>query len=172
MTPQCNPIQLCPVVLGPQHRASWDTNAEQSGTKSNLPDEYGDDENGSQDKEGKDPEGNQDGCILQGVTAVWDRELSQPLALRRDPAARLWDLLPPHNSQLYSLMGSGLGACEGSSARLPRLTSVVVSSLTMVAGSGRAEGLGISPPQIMGCMAGRTKEGCPGPQCPGRPRVP
>lgn len=59
-------------------------------------------------------------------------------------------------------MGSGLGACEGSSARLPRLTSVVVSSLTMVAGSVKAKGLGISPPRIMSSMAGRSKEGALG----------
>lgn len=29
--PRCTPIQLCPVVLWLQHRAPWDTSAEQSG---------------------------------------------------------------------------------------------------------------------------------------------
>lgn len=47
------------------------------------------------------------------------------------PAAR--------HPRLYSLMGSGLGAWEGSSARLSRLVSVVVSSLAVVTRSARTE---------------------------------
>lgn len=69
--------------------------------------------------------------------------------------------------QLYSLMGSGLGAGEGSSARLSRLASVVVPSLAVVARSARAAGLGISHPKVevqspktRGSIAGRSKEGC------------
>lgn len=43
-------------------------------SKPSLPDEDGDDKNSSQDKEGKDPKGHQDGHLLQGVTVIWDRE--------------------------------------------------------------------------------------------------
>ena len=60
-------------VWGPE----WDgdsNHADSSLSKPNLPDEDGDDKNSSQDQEGKDPEGHQDGHLLQGVTAVWDRE--------------------------------------------------------------------------------------------------
>jgi len=54
---------------------------------------------------------------------------------------------PACHPHLYSLMGSGLGAWEGSSARLSRLVSVVVSSLAVVAGSGRTERMGITHPK-------------------------
>lgn len=141
-------------------------------SKPSLPDEDGDDENSSQDEEGEDPEGHQDSHLLQGVTAVWDRETVMAKRCHRprylgDPIASSWTPqlhigmgqetlpitlshscaqagsclqavpTPTHQPQLYSLMGSGLGAWEGSSARLSRLASVVVSSLAVVARSGR-----------------------------------
>lgn len=71
---------------------------------------------------------------------------------------------PAHHLQLYSLMGSGLGAWEGSSARLSRLVSVVVSSLATVAGSGRTGETGITHPKSWAAPQGpteRSKEGCP-----------
>lgn len=43
-------------------------------SKPSLPDEDGDDKNSSQDEEGKDPKGHQDSHLLQGVTAIWDRQ--------------------------------------------------------------------------------------------------
>lgn len=43
-------------------------------SKPSLPDEDGDDKNSSQDEEGKDPKGHQDGHLLQGVTAIWGRQ--------------------------------------------------------------------------------------------------
>lgn len=138
-----------------------------------LPDENGDDENSSQDEEGEDPKGDQDGHLLQRVTAVWDRKLSRPRdatdpGTRRGPSSQVLGPAPTpvpnltHDPQLYSLMGSGLGACEGSSARLSRLASVVVPSLAVAAGSGRAAGLGISHPKSWVALQGGVKKGALG----------
>lgn len=61
-------------------------------------------------------------------------------------------------------MGSGLGAWEGSSARLSRLASVVVSSLAAVAKSGKTEGVGNTHLKAWAASQGppeRSKEGWP-----------
>lgn len=83
----------------------------------------------------------------------------------RDPSHNcLWAVpTPAHHLQFYSLMGSGLGAWEGSSARLSRLASIVVSSLAAVAGSGSTEGMQITHPKSWVAPQGPTKmsKGCP-----------
>lgn len=188
-------------VQGPE----WDGNSNHAGTslsRPNLPDEDGDDKNSSQDKEGKDPKGHQDGCLLQGVTVIWDRETVMAEGCHSPwapggPYCKLLDTAAPqphtgrgqetcpitlshtcseagsclqavptlaHHLQVYSLMGSGLGAWEGSSARLSRLVSVVVSSLATVAGSGRTGETGITHPKSWAAPqrpTERSKEGRP-----------
>lgn len=73
-------------------------------SKPSLPDEDGDDKNSSQDEEGKDPKGYQDGHLFQGVTVICNRETvraegcNSPQHLG-NPVASSWTLQQPSHIQ-------------------------------------------------------------------------